>query len=71
MTYGILSPPAATFIDEIAQKAAQGKLVDVLARLNPSQAVDTYLKRQRKEEKKKKSAGGLGQGLGTGVGLNQ
>lgn len=69
MTYGILSPPAATFIDEIAQKAAQGKLLDVAARLNPSQTVDVLLKRQRKEEKQRKQAGGTT--LGTGIGMGR
>jgi hypothetical protein len=73
MTYGLLSPPAATFVDEFAQKLAKGQTVDAAMRLQPSQTLDVIHRRQKKDEQRRNKAGLPGSSFGSslGIGLNQ
>ena len=71
MTYGILTPPAAALIDEVFNKAAQGKFDEVFMRLQPSEVADVVYRRHKKEERQRRSAPSPGRLQGLGIGLSQ
>ena len=57
MTYGLVSPPAAAFIDELAKKVTQGKFLDAMKRVQPSEMADKYLRREQEKERRRRKGG--------------
>jgi hypothetical protein len=56
MAYGVVSPPAATILDEIIKKVEQGKLLDAAKRLQPFGILDLMMRGEANDERKKRGS---------------
>jgi len=69
VTYGVLSPPAATFVDELFKNTMQGKTEKILRQVQPFGPVEFKLRKEDNTARKKR--GSTMPGLSTGIGLGQ